>query len=351
MNYNFEIQKILLSIEKLSNAEDKISLLKQAVNIADSNNDIDWGFDLRNLIIRNEGLLIKRDESFPAFTWILNSHDKNSGVFEDEDVLYNYMWMISIVFCNASVNKIQIDNIMSDYKDRLGKGGYSLRTYYELLIDWYLFVGESNKAQEHIKLRDKTPIDNLSSEAEVLTDACVALLDGNLDKGIALSQEYINRDPENQNNIFNTYNQLIYYLNKARDKRAKSYFNKSEAIFSKLPKSSYLLFEVSLMMYYMSRNEQEKAWIYFESYAEWEIGANDYSSFDFSLAVLPLFCNDEVKILNMNIKLPYYKEDNIYKTSDLHNYYYNKAVTLAHKFDLRNGNSYFTDQIQWHLQD
>lgn len=351
MNYNFEIQKILLTVDKLSNVEDKIRELKQAVNIADVNNDVEWGYDLRNLIIRNEGMLIGRKESFPAFAWILNASDNNPDLFDENEILLDYTWMASIAFCDSSVSKQQIDYILNDYKNRLQKTGFSNRTYYELLVDWYLFVGDGANARNSAELRDKEPLDELFHGTESMTDICVELLNGNLDKGISMSQDYVSRNTGNKNNIFNVYNQLIYYLNKARDKRTSIFFEKSDAIFSELEKSPYLLFELCLMMYYMSRYEQEKAWLYFEQYAEWEIAANDYSSFDFSLSILPLFKKEEIRELKFSPKIPFFRQDNKYNTRELYNYYYNKANDLAQKFDCRNENNYFSDQIKWHLED
>jgi len=351
MNYNFEIQKILLQINNITKVEDRINQLKQAVNIADANNDIDWGYDLRDMIIREECLLINRRESFPAFTWMLNVHDDNPDMFNEADILNHYMWMGSIAFCNAFISYEQLEYIKDDFRRRLIKAGFGLRAYYEILLDWCLFIGDEAKAKEIIPLRDNEPSDFLASDNDELTDVCVELLSGNIDKGIGMTQVYITKHSENQSQIFSAYNQLVYYLNKARDSRTKLYFEKADAIFTEKEKYPYLIFELTLMMYYMSRNEKEKAWDYFEKYSVWEVDANDYSSFDFSLSVLPLLKEKGEKKLNLSPKLPYYKVDNVYKVEYLFDYYYQKALDFALQFDKRNRNSYFSDQIKWHLED
>lgn len=351
MNYNLEIQKILLQIDSLKNPEDKISEIKRAINLADANNDIDWGYDLREMLIRIDGLLISRDESFPAFTWILNTADTNPNMFDEQDILGEYLWMASIAFCNASISKEQVDYITNDFRRRLNTAGFSDRSYYELLIDWYLFVGDAEKARESLILRGKEPFDELSSVNEKMTEICVELLSGNLDKGITMSNEFAAANADNPSNIFSIYNQLIYYLNNARDKRANQFFDKVDELFSKKEKYPYLLFDLCLMMYYMSRNEKEKAWVYFENYAGWEVGANDYSSFDFSLAVLPLLRGAGKREMQLSPHLPYYRPDNTYDCEELYNYYYAKSMELAQKFDSRDGNSYFNEQIKRHLTE
>lgn len=349
MNYNLEIQKILLHIERLANPEDKISEIKRAITIADANNDIDWGYDLRSVLIHTEGLLINRDESFPAFTWILNTADAHPGLFDEQEILAEYLWMASIAFCNASISKEQIGFITDDFRRRLNIAGLSDRPYYELMIDWYLFIGDADKARENLILRDKEPFDEMVSENGQMTAICVELLNGNLEKGIAMSNEFATANQHNPSNIFSIYNQLIYYLNNARDKRAAGFFDKVYELFSEKEKYPYLLFDLTLMMYYMSWNEKEKAWACFENYAGWEVGANDYSSFDFSLAVLPLLKDGGKRKLHLSQHLPYYNPDNMYDCKDLYNYYYTKAMDLGKKFDIRDGNSYFSDQIKRHL--
>ncbi len=351
MNYNLEIQKILLRVDKLPSAEDKINELSQAINIADANNDIDWGYDLRDMLIRWEGLLINRSKSFPAFTWMLNAHDNNPSMFDETEILHNYMWMGSIAFCNASVSAKQIEYIKDDFRRRLIKAGFGIRAYYEMILDWCLFTGDVEKARETISLRNKEPKDSFISDNDLLTDICVELLGGNLDKGISMTTEYVTKYGEEHSNTFGAYNQLIYYLNKARDPRAKIYFDKSDAIFSEKEKHPYLIFELTLMMYHMSRNEKDKAWDYFEKYAVWEVDANDYSSFDFSLAVLPLLREKGIKKLILSPKLSYYNPENVYEIENLFDYYYDKACKLAVQFDQRNGNSYFSDQVKWHLEE
>lgn len=351
MNHNLEIQKTLLKIKDLDKTEDIINELKHAINIADANNDIDWGYELRELLIRYEGLLINRPDSFPAFTWMLNTYDNNPHFFDETEILQNYMWLGSIAFCNATISYQQIQYIMDDFRRRLQKGGYSLAAYYEIVIDWYLFIGDAKEARRNLELRQKEPSDTLLSNEDRLTDICVELLDGNLDKAIALGQAQAAQNSGNSNYQLSIYNQITYYLNKARDPRTSIYFEKADAIFSEQEKHPFLIFELTLMMYYMSRFEQKKAWDYFEKYAEWEIGANDYSSFDFSLSILPLLKGEGEKKLNLSPKLAYYNPNNIYKTEDLFDFYYKKASDLAIAFDKRNKNSYFADQIKWHLED
>lgn len=351
MNYNLNIQKILLNVDKQENPEDKISLLKQAVNIADVHNDIDWGIDLRNMIIRYEGLLSRKVESFSAFAWILDTFDANPDLMDDRDILYDYIWMASVSLFNPDISFEQINNIIEDYRRRLRKAGYSDRSYQEMMIDWSLFIGDACMARKYQELRNEEPIDEMSPSSEELTDMCIELLRGNLDKGIAMSNKFISENKSNESLTLSAYGQLIYYLNKARDERAKIYFDKALEVFSSTKKYPYMLFELVLIMYYASRYDKQTAWHLFEEYAVWETDTNDYLKFDFSLAVLPLLKGEGERHMKLSPKLPYYNENDTYNLSELYDYYYATATKLARLFDKRNENNYFQDQIKWHLKD
>ncbi|MFR9164929.1 MAG: hypothetical protein ACLVKO_01410 [Dysgonomonas sp.] len=350
MNHNLEIQKILLKTDTLSSTEDKIASLRQAITIADANSDTDWGYELRDMIIRHEASLLNRKESFPAFAWMLDAYDNNPELFDEKEILHHYTWMASIAYCNAGISKKQIGDILEDYRNRLGKAGFGNRSYYELKTDWELFLGNGTEAYKNLLLRNKEAIDIFSSENGTVTEICVRMLRGEFDKGIELANQLEVNGYLNSYSLLSMYNQLIYYLNNARDKRAKIYFDRAENLLPAIEKKPYLLFEISLMMYYMSHNEQSKAWDYFEKYAHWEIDANDYSSFDFSLAVLPLLQGGGKRKMKINRKLPYHREDDTYNIKELHDYYFEKTSRLAKLFDERDENNYFSEQIKRHLQ-
>lgn len=348
MNYNLEIQKILLDVDKLSEYEDKVKLLKQAIQIADANNDQDWGFDLRLNLIDYEGLTGCSQESFPAFTWLLHMCDTESDLFDEKEILEKYKWMIHASFDYLAISKAQIKQILDDYVQRLINNGYSRRSYYDMEVGWSLFIGDVKRAGEYLQYRNTEPFDEMSSDTEILTDICVELLGGNFDKAIALASEFVAQRPNEKGP---TCCILVYYLGLANDARADKYFKEADEQLSKVDKYPYMLFDISQLMYYLARNDKEKAWEYFEKYAHWEIMANDYFKFDFSLSVLPLLETDETQNLALSPKFPFYQESGVYDIKDLYPYYSERVSTLGTKFDERNGNNYFQKQIERYLQN
>ncbi len=348
MNYNLEIQKTLLKADKLNNPEDKIVLLKQAINIADANNDLDWGFDLRLDLIKEEIYTSHCTESFPAFAWILNTNDTNADMFDESDFLWEYKWMATSSRRNVNISRTQIESIMEDLRARMKRNGYTDRAYYTVRLYWHLFLGEIDKAHEYIKLRDETPRDRMSHCAACELDASVEmqLIDGNIDKALTLAHDLITKKLTCGHMPFGTFCNLTYFLNKAGDKRAAEYFVKAEEEMADMEYDTSLLNDISLLMYYLIDNDKEKAWQYFERYAVWEVGAEDAFSFDFSLVALSLLKGEQGnRTLNLPPQMPYFDSSNNYDLPKLYEYYYKKADDLATLFDERNGNNYFRERL------
>lgn len=344
MNYNLEIQKILLKSDKLVNYDDQIALLKEAIKIADANRDIDWGFDLRMQLVRTEQYTNHSKDSLVSFAWILDAHDSNPGMFSNDDVLYEYKWIAGVIFNNLDISVEQTDNILDDFRKRLLESGYTIREYLNIKINQSLFKGEKMLAREYLTLRDTEPLDNMSSSSsDITTTIYVEMLEGKFENAIKL----VSDRSQPVRNLMPIYCGLIYYLGgKSYDEQVENYFDEAELEFSKMDRYPFQLYELSLMMYYMAKHRKDKAWKYLEEFINWEIGAEDAVRFDFSLSILPLLKNGGKRTIEaISIRHPYYREDKIYDLNDLYKYYREIAIDLAEKFDVRNGSRHFRDQI------
>lgn len=346
MNYNLEIQKSLLELEKQSAIEDKIRLLKPAIQLADANNDLDWGYDLRLRLVHYEGLTANTLDSFPAFAWLLDTSRSEPDLCNSLDLLYKYKWMVHASFDHLGISLKQIKDILFDYLQRSIDYGYSRRSYYDMEISWSLFTGDSNRAKKFLEYRNTEPVDSLTSHTEKMTDICVYLLDGDIEKAISVSNEFLVQNPEEKGP---TYCMLVYYATMNGDSRVEDFFREADEQLSKVDKYPYMLFDISQLMYYLAKNNQEKAWEYFEKYAHWELDANDYYSFDFSLSIIPLLKDGGNRTLQLSPRFPFYSEEGVYDVNKLYRHYMKKVETFAPRFDERNGNNYFTMQIENYL--
>jgi hypothetical protein len=347
MNYTLEIQKLLLGRDRQQSPSDRIALLKQAINLADANNDPAWGFDLRLDLIRDEKDTSRCDESLPAFTWILDAYDKNPELFNEEDFLWEYKWMLGSVRRNSAVSFKQIEAITEDFRMRLLRNGYSLRPYYTCKAHMELFINNLGQAKEDLVLRDMEVRDEMSNCPACELDDCVELelRLGNFDKALTVGNNMLTKKITCTHMPFSCYCTCVEYFRKAGDmERAYEYFQKAEADLADLSDTSQIQ-EVGIMLRFLTDYDREKAWTFFERHAHWNVNSEDYLDFLFSIHVMPLLKSEESRVLNVNPSIEWYREDNTYDLKEIHNYYYNKAKDLAERFDRRNGNSYFSEQF------
>lgn len=349
MNHNLEIQKILLKLEALSHPEDKISLLKQAIQIADANSDLDWGFDLRLDLISQEKDTSHCTESFPAFTWILSTYDANPEIFNEDDFLWEYKWMAAAARRNVNISHEQVESIMADLKVRMERSGYTPRGYYSVMIYWNLFIGDMKEANRFLELRDSTARDRMSHcpACELDTRVEIELIEGQFDKAITTANDLITKKLTCGVMPLSTFCSLTYYLSKANDPRAAEFFAKAEEEMAEAKENdSSLISNISDLIHHLNKYDRNKGWEYFQKYADWEIGAEDAVSFDFSKNILILLQEKGEKQLTMSERLPYFRADGNYNVSELYDFYYQKAKNLAQQFDNRNRTNSFTKALE-----
>jgi hypothetical protein len=347
MDYTLQIQKLLLQRDRLSSPNDRIALLKQAINLADAHNDVEWGFDLRLDLIRDEKDTSRCDESLPAFTWILDTYDKNPEQFNEEDFLWEYKWMLGSVRRNCLISLEQIESIAEDFKTRLQRNGYSLRPYYTVKAHLALFLDNLDDAQKYLELRNKEVRDEMSNcpACELDDNVELELRRGNFEKALTVGNSMLTKKITCTHMPFSCYCACVKYFQKAGEmEKAYEYFQKAETDLADLSDISQIS-EVGIMIRFLTDYDREKAWTFFERHAHWNVNSEDYLDFLFSVSVLPLLAGEGSKVLNVNPSLEWYREDNTYDLKEVYNYYYKKAADLAEKFDKRNGNSYFSEQF------
>lgn len=344
MNHNLQIQKILLAVDNTANILDKIKLQKQAIALADSHNDLDWGYELRSDLMYLEKGTSQCIESIPAFTWMLDAVDNNPDLFDENDLLSKYRWMIVATGRNVNFSLDQIHNIREDYRRRMVKNGHGLYTFYNEMFRWYLDTGDLEKARKYQELRNKEQPDNISycEACSINLDVEIELLTGNFAKAITLADDLLTERVTCYYEPFSVLSKLAYFLSKKDDKRAGMYYEKAEeALSGQESGESYSLQNISYLIFYNALHNPERGWELFEKYSEWDISSEDYYSFYFSVNLLPLLKGMDRRSLNLNPELPYFKEDGFYSADDLYLYYKEKATALAGKFDERNHNSCF----------
>ena len=352
MNYTLEIQKILLKVEKLTTYKDKVQWLKEAIAIADKNNDIEWGFDLRVELINNEIHTASSHESFQAFAWLLDICDTYPEEFNDEEILWEYKWMVGSAYRNTRISFEQIEYITEDLKRRLEKNGYTLRAYYNVMSNWRRFAGKEEEAQQLIQLVEQESRDDMSNCEACETDAKV----GNLLKLNQTEKALEEARPLMEDRLscyavpFRTFATLAYELLLQNHPQAGEFYQK--ALDADDPEKDYQQSELvpwTKLMFYQWKTGTGDAWKQFENNTQMEYEAEDDLKLFFAQHALPMLKNEDSLELNISSRQPYYQANGVYKAQDLYDYYKKQAEDLAKGFDARENTTYFSDTLQHFL--
>lgn len=348
MNYNLEIQKVLLKLEELKSFEDKVVALKEAIHIADQHNDLDWSFDLRLNLIRQERNTSRCVESFPAFAWILNASDTNEDYFDESEFLWEYKWMYCSAYRNAAIPMEQVISIGEDLKNRLEKNGFSKRAYYNVTTGLAMHLRDYKKAQELIDLADAELVDDMTNcpACELDTKVEVLLYQGLIDESLIKAQDLINKKLTCYSMPFQTFCVFAYHLHEIGDERATLYFDKAIEEYNAHDQyDSSVGYSMGLLVNYMYQTNHPDTWSFFEKIADWEIDAEDLHRFNFAKHMLPLTKNGGTKELQLSSQLNYFKPEGVYDLTALFAYFKTTAYDLAHQFDQRNGNTNFVNEL------
>ncbi len=132
MDVRAEIER--LEDEALSLPESSlvaVELLESAIRLADSVNDIELGYQLREHLLGRSIEHAAWDRFLIHFAWILARHDEDPDQFFGAEVLWYYKWALNTINDDPSVPLSRIEGLLEDFERRLSANGYSLRPLYQ----------------------------------------------------------------------------------------------------------------------------------------------------------------------------------------------------------------------------
>ncbi|MCD7900486.1 MAG: hypothetical protein LUH22_11600 [Bacteroides sp.] len=357
MKYTLEIQKILYQVEdnKSLTHHDKIQLLNQAAAIADYNDDIEWGYDVRMQLIHECYFSTSDDELVTNFSWILNTYDQHPNLFDENDFLWEYKWILGAMYNNPDVSMEQIKAILEDFKTRLVRNGHGLRAYYDRLYTEALSIKNMKKAKEYLDLRNVQPQDDVDNcPACTLDNELDYYLEtGNFDEAYNRAQPLLNKQ------IYvstcsqvpaRTFCTLIYYAEKAgKHELAAELFEKGEGDIEQEKENQNLTSYGGMLVCYLANKDKVKMRKYLERYLPYTLKADGFSKYDFNAFLAEAFgrLQDEKTIsLDLPEEFELYSPDGVYNVKTLQEHFYQKAYELAETFDKRNQTTTYVDRIK-----
>jgi hypothetical protein len=343
---------MLVKIDTVKSPHERIKLVKKAIDIADMNNDIEWGFDLRRRIIEEERNTSSCLDSPPAFAWILKTHEHNPELCDESSFMMEYKWIVQAACRSASVSMQELDIMFEDYKRRILRSGYSLHSYYSAKTELAFQQNRLDEAKEYMELREYETRDEIS--------CCKACETYDRLKYKFLSEDFVDVMPiikqlfEEKKRCKYVTLKALATINNELDKYAYDYDTDDDDLYKLLEMElkkmkntdMSIIGHIGKLIFFHTRRDKNRAWEMFEKYLPWSINCEDYYNFRFSSGSLSLFKGSGTRALNVGPEIPWHKPSGIYELSELYDYYYNQAATLAAKFDARNGCANFTVMLR-----
>ena len=95
---------------------EKANLLKEAIRIADENEDVEWATEMRLDLIYELNLLSADTEEIAVFSKILDDYENHKDVIKEDDLLWKYKWIWSSTFDIPEIPMEQVEAVGEDYR-------------------------------------------------------------------------------------------------------------------------------------------------------------------------------------------------------------------------------------------
>lgn len=351
MRYTLQIQKLLNLAEELPpHSKDRVKYYLQAIHLADENDDLEWAFELRISLLDAEWGLADRQHFIPTFTWLLDAYDHNPDLFNAEELLWKYKWIIDEVYSNPDVSLEQTEQILADFKRRIETEGYGLRAYYTKQLHEALDQKDIEKTYQYLELVNSVPRDNLSDcqACEMDTEVLVLLNAGDFHRAYDKAQPLLAKQYSCAHVPLVTHCSLAYHgIKSGAEDIAAEQFKQAEESLSAITDTS-LVRPSGQLIAYLFRVDEPLAWQYLEKYLPWSLESDRNRAFFFAKYLeegLKQIDQNRVIPIKLPIEHPLHNGEKQYVVHDLYQFYYQQARSLALQFDARNRNNNFAKQL------
>jgi len=134
-DYFAQIEELQAEAYGLPDGPVALALLEEAVRIADSHNDVELGYELRQDLIRLATFSGRHDVSMVAFAWCVAQFDRNPDIYDEYDLLWQYKWIVGNTSEAHTISRQQIEGLLADMERRYRAGGHSLYAVKKLRRD------------------------------------------------------------------------------------------------------------------------------------------------------------------------------------------------------------------------
>jgi hypothetical protein len=351
--YQQQIRKLVNEANQLEHCLTQVNLLESAIQIADSHGDIEKGFWLRTKLIEAATFSGYVEKALVAFPWCLAQSDRDPQKFPESQLLWRYKWICEELPKFPQVSREQIQATLMDFADRYKRSGTSLRPLFQLKTIAAILMHDRSEAIEYEQKWRETERDYSYSDCracELDWKIKFLIYIGDYEQAVTAAAPIIQGTLSCAEIPHHTLAALLLPLLKlGRIDEAMEYHHKG---YPMVAKNRDFLISVSEHLFFLvATNNVVKAIGLIEKHLQWALEpVEPRSQFYFYRAsyflIKSLQDRDEshVKLL-LPRSFPLYSQDGSYDVSLLVNWFSKATEDLATRFDLRNSNDYYLNQL------
>lgn len=342
--------ELMDQIESLEDCPTKVSLLEQAVRIADSLNDKDLSYDTRSELIRSATFSGMPDKALPAFTWCLAQIDKNPDDYDDDDMLWEYKWILPALRQFPAITLKQIVDLEDDLQKRLTKAGYSLRPFYDARFERLQYPENAAEKANFFELWKKSKRDHLA-DCRACEESSIAhyyFATEQPDKGLKKGFEILDKDircASVPHGLLATM--LVPLVVAGRTEEARTLQSRGYRMISR---SQMFLSDISdHIEYFLYTGDLTSALRIVVRHLPWALNTREWlDKLDFLLqaGLVLQKTGSKKRKLKLPAEFPLYNPEGSYISSELAIWFNNEADSLARLFDQRNQNQHLQNWVK-----
>ena len=119
-----------------------VRLIEQAIKAADAENDVEAGYEARDMLMDATYDLGMPKKQLMAFAWMIKQFEAEEIYIDEDDLMWKYKWVALGIVDFPEISKAQIDHLLDDMKQKYLGFQYSLKPYYKIRTMMAMSMGE-----------------------------------------------------------------------------------------------------------------------------------------------------------------------------------------------------------------
>lgn len=339
---------LLLQSLELDDGDERISVLEEAVRLADIGGDLKLRYQAREHFVRGCIFGGATERALVAFSWCLAQYDQNPDQFDEWAILWKYKWILSVIFSFAQVSKVKIYEMLDDLELRSRKAGYGLRATYNHRYRMEKSWDNRAAAIDYFRRMEAEPRDALSncSACELDERVSFAVYCGDDARALERAAPILSGLEKCASVPHRTYARILLPLIRlGRQQEALSYHRKGYGLVSN--NKGFLDHAADHLVFLALTENFEKAISLVEKHYPWTGTNRDvlqhFRFFRGAWLLCELLAETEQHSVKLNLprSFPVYSEDGHYDALQLASWFKQKAEAIGRRFDARDETDFF----------